>query len=1467
MRFSFALSVALTAGTLIPAAVSAQSTRPTELDPVVISAQRSRQSSFDAPAAISAVTRDTIDSAGPQVNLSEVLNRVPGISVLNRQNYAQDLQLSIRGFGARSTFGIRGVRVIVDGIPATMPDGQSQASNVSLGSVGRIEVLRGPLAQLYGNAAGGVVQVFTEDDAAVPTASSSVSAGPYQQARVAAKFSTRQPGYGLTLDASQYQTDGYRPHSAAKRGQLNARWQTDVDRDTRLSVVLNALEQPLSQDPLGLTRAQWLADPRQTAAVAITQDTRKQVRQQQLGTVLEHRFSEATLLTARLYAGQRALGNALSVPLAAQTPATSAGGIVQFDRDYAGLGVQLSHRVVLGAGTALRLAGGIELDQMKESRQGYINNAGVQGALKRDERNRVGNRDAYAQAAWELSPQWTATAGVRASEVRFRTDDHFITTGNPDDSGALNYSATNPVLGLSWLASPSLNVYANAGRGFETPTFTELAYRASGTGLNTALRASKSRHAELGAKWKPAPGQRVDVALFDIATTDEIVVDTNSGGRSTYKNRPHLAPWHRVVARRSTRRQPAQHGQPERAACEVRRCVRERQRHGGAAGRCRQAVARHAAAHAVRRAGLDAAPGLGRLQRRRRSGAHRQLASQRCQRRRRAGRHAAEPARRSGATAGRLAHHRIAARGQRGRQALRRLGHRQRGQQAIFRARAAAQLAADGDGALRNALTQFVEGHGPGRIEAFVTRLSRTPTSGAPACLETQAGSVCVDMLQLRSSRGTLRATRMSIHRLKSLLTFPALQSAAAAAVFYRRERENLPWIGGAALLLSLLLGLLRSELAPWGWLGLFIGVLGVRHRLARHWLRRIADAGEAGGAGGTGRAAPWLPPLLPYVLGLGATSVLWAWLPLRLFGDADVLARSVVLATVCVLAAGGAVSLGATRWLARAFVVAMLAPSTLLLLLSFQLQAALLAVLGAGFMFVLMGSIERAHRAGLKAARVDEEHRRQLQAQEAASRKALGRVTELSDSQEAFVGIHRALEQQFMERTLEMEDLTRELRRQARTDPLTHLLNRKGMNEHLDGLLLPLNGAAPTPLALFFIDLDGFKEINDALGHVTGDRALVLMAQRVLDILPDEGFAARWGGDEFVLVVPGLDKPLAAKQLAERLKASLTMPALIEGKPVRLSGCIGISLSPVHGTTAEKLIIAADLAVYRAKIEGHGTVRLYDESMAEQVEQRHRLAQALPASMDRAEISVSYQPIVSVDMQHVTHVEALARWTHPQWGVISPTVFIPMAEATGAIHNLGRWILRQACLHAARWPGAEPPKVSVNVSVLQLNTGNFATQVREALGASKLPASRLVIEITESMPIEVGGNAARTLATLREMGIELAIDDFGTGYSSLASLRQHPANLVKIDRSFVNDVAGEGAPIVQATVDIARSFGLRVVAEGVETTEQVDLLGRMGVRHLQGYLISKPLPDAQLHEWLRAHAMAQDSELNSLQG
>jgi len=521
----------------------AQSSATNQLDTVVITGQRVREPSFDVPASISAVTRQTIEDAGPGVNVSESLNRVPGIVVLNRNNYAQDVQMSIRGFGSRSTFGIRGVKVLVDGIPASMPDGQGQVSNISLASTGRIEVLRGPLAQLYGNAAGGVVQFFTEDDAPVPTASVSAVLGSNSMWKVGAKFSTSTPGYGLTVDASEFRTDGFRPNSEAERRQLNARWQSQLTGDTHATVVLNVLDQPVSQDPLGLTATQFRTrdvDSVNTAnnarRTALLQDPSKVVRQQQIGTVIDHRLSDSTDLSGRLYIGSRELDNKLSVPIGPQNAATSSGGIVEFDRTYGGGAAQVQHRIALGEGRQLRLTGGVEVETSREDRQGYRNTLGEKGALKRDEFNVVTSNDVYAQAAWDFATDWTVIGGARHSRVKFSSDDKYIVTGNPDDSGNLDFSATNPVLGVAWKVTPNFNAYANIGRGFETPTFNELSYRPSPlTGLNTSLSASRSRHAEIGTKWKYA-NQRLDVAIFDIETDDEIVVDTNTGGRSTFKN-------------------------------------------------------------------------------------------------------------------------------------------------------------------------------------------------------------------------------------------------------------------------------------------------------------------------------------------------------------------------------------------------------------------------------------------------------------------------------------------------------------------------------------------------------------------------------------------------------------------------------------------------------------------------------------------------------------------------------------------------------------------------------------------------------------------------------------------------------------------------------------------------------------------------------------------------------------------
>lgn len=520
---------------ILACAATAGAAQAQTLTEVVVSASRSEQQSFDAPASIQAVGRDTIASSGPQVNLSESMNRVPGISALNRQNYAQDLQLSIRGSGARSPFGIRGSRLIVDGIPATMPDGQGQASTVSLSSAERIEVLRGPLAQLYGNSAGGVVQVFTADGPATPEVGGSVVVGSDGLRKIGLNAAGQTGKLNYLLDYTRFQTDGYRDHSAAERRQLNAKLRWDATDQTRFTVVMNLFDQPASGDPLGLTRAQFEANPRQAVVNATDYNTGKEVAQNQIGVVAVHKPDATRSVTASAYRGTRDLSNRLSIPLSAQNLATAAGGIVKLDRTYSGVGLKYNQKFALEHGQ-VEATTGLEYEQMEEDRLGYINNLGKQGALKRDETGSVSSTGVFAQANWMPNEHWSVVAGVRSSRVKFGVDDRFIAKGNPDDSGGVKFSAVNPVLGVTSHLSESTNLYANVGKGFETPTLTEIAYRTGASGPNLGLRAASSRHTEVGLKTQLAQGHRLDVAAFQIASDDEIVVASSSGGRTVYTN-------------------------------------------------------------------------------------------------------------------------------------------------------------------------------------------------------------------------------------------------------------------------------------------------------------------------------------------------------------------------------------------------------------------------------------------------------------------------------------------------------------------------------------------------------------------------------------------------------------------------------------------------------------------------------------------------------------------------------------------------------------------------------------------------------------------------------------------------------------------------------------------------------------------------------------------------------------------
>ena len=501
---------------------------------VVVTATRVAQEGFDLPMAIDRVDGRELVEGRLQTNLSEVLDRVPGIVAQNRQNYAQDLQISVRGFGARASFGVRGVRLIADGIPATMPDGQGQAATFNLSSADRVEVLRGPFSSLYGNASGGVVQVFTADGPPIPRLRASLFAGSDGLRKSALNLAGQQDVFNYVVDASRFETDGYRDHSAARRDQLNARLRVALPAG-QLTLIGNALDQPETQDPSGLTRAQMLANPRQVDPSVKAFNSRKSIRQNQAGAVYEAGLPTQAFGSVQLkgYGGDRQVTQYLSqegnLPL-------GSGGVVDLDRGYAGIGLRWTRQVQLGQGP-LTLTAGWDGDRLAERRRGFVNNAGRAGALKRDEDDRVSNRDFYLQSEWKINDAWSASGGLRHSRVRFTVRDDFVAGVNPDDSGGVDYVRTTPVAGLRLRLSPRWNLYANAGGGFETPTFAELSYRPGGApGLNFALRPALSRHSEIGLKGQPGGRAQLQLALFRIDTRDEIVTNASSGGRTDFRN-------------------------------------------------------------------------------------------------------------------------------------------------------------------------------------------------------------------------------------------------------------------------------------------------------------------------------------------------------------------------------------------------------------------------------------------------------------------------------------------------------------------------------------------------------------------------------------------------------------------------------------------------------------------------------------------------------------------------------------------------------------------------------------------------------------------------------------------------------------------------------------------------------------------------------------------------------------------
>ena len=513
----------------------------TVLPTLHVEATRTDTTYLQTPASVFRIDAPQVDTSS-QVNLTEVVKGVPSLQIRNRENYAQDLQLSMRGFGARSTFGVRGIRLYVDGIPATMPDGQGQTSNIDLSSLDHVEVLTGPFSSLYGNSSGGTILTSTKEGQGKDSIELSYSGGSHDKSRAGLVLQggakgANEPSY--VISSSYFDTDGYREHSGAEKVLNNAKLSWNLDDGSKINWVTNYVKIH-ADDPQGLNRDQWNANPKQVNDADNTYKVRKDIEQTQTGITWSKPINDKNELYAMAYLGNRQVTQYQSIPKSTQEANDNqAGGVIDFERNYYGADFRWTGKELLPNTT---LSVGVALDAMDEDRKGFENynlvngqpSYGVKGNLRRDEDNTLWNIDPYLQASWQFLPTWRLDTGVRYSNVHYKSKDNYLSNG--DDSGKTDYDKVLPSAALSWQILPELMAYVSYAKGFETPTFTEMAYRPDGeSGFNFDLTASTSDTYEIGLKTQNHLGD-FTLAVFQTKTKDDIVSAGNSNGRSTFRN-------------------------------------------------------------------------------------------------------------------------------------------------------------------------------------------------------------------------------------------------------------------------------------------------------------------------------------------------------------------------------------------------------------------------------------------------------------------------------------------------------------------------------------------------------------------------------------------------------------------------------------------------------------------------------------------------------------------------------------------------------------------------------------------------------------------------------------------------------------------------------------------------------------------------------------------------------------------
>ena len=507
----------------------------TDLDEIIVTATRTEQSLADVSSAVSVVEKDAIQAGRQQLGLDESLSRVPGVFFQNRYNFTQDLRVAIRGFGARANFGIRGIKVFVDDLPATLADGQSGVDDIDIGSVGRIEIIRGPASALYGSASGGVMSLYTEDGPETPFAEARVTVGEYDHQKYQLKFGGQAGKLNYLVNGSYLENDGYRDNSRVEHGLVNSKFRYEFSDDTDLTVIFNLVDSPQADDAGGIREADVAADRRQAQPRNLSSNSGEELEQQKVGWIYRHSFGEDHEIRVRNYYLWRDFQTFL--PIGSHIRFVSDDGVVEFDRFFFGGGAQYTYTGEL-FGRPNQFTTGFDIDIQEDDRQRYSNDAGIQGALSFDQLEEAEAYGFYIRNSLALADNLQLTLGGRYDIVDLSVEDRFL--ANADQSGDLDFDEFSPSVGLTWSATDSVSLYFNYATAFETPTFTELANPARNLNVNlggfASVNAQNADSFEIGARGLIGGRVYFDIAGFIMEVEDEVVSVSNIGNRSFFEN-------------------------------------------------------------------------------------------------------------------------------------------------------------------------------------------------------------------------------------------------------------------------------------------------------------------------------------------------------------------------------------------------------------------------------------------------------------------------------------------------------------------------------------------------------------------------------------------------------------------------------------------------------------------------------------------------------------------------------------------------------------------------------------------------------------------------------------------------------------------------------------------------------------------------------------------------------------------